>query len=1374
MLLVLLLSILFGTSHAAHDIQPWFKNFSVELPAMKLTALSVEFTLEGIRCGNFEVSEVESNFMPLKHHDEPIIPVKEDKVGVFLEVDGLGMSCQAKWSYRSNAMPSIVSGEGTVQVKSRDAVLKTGIVAEHTEIGAFGFKSDMTQCDLDLNVDNIDVVVQGGLTGSLLNAFRYSIVSLLSPVSTNMICLQLTENLINGAKIWGDTAASYLDTPKEGPSPDLLPAIRDGSDSLEAKSVDAVVWRDSRWIKAVGRIATASMKANQFHVGALPISDGVNGIVRLFTNNTGVFKLPSPHSVPLPSVPTLYDVESKEALSMLDASLELESLKLSGLDTFDLDTVRAPTALSEAEDKEGYKLAMGFDLKSVSAEAVLTLKLPHFDNRPFISPKTGGVINEKNDLELKMKVHLDLGQLSVAAHLFTAVDPSPIHDLLPLVLGNSGRETSQPTHGGKPSDITLKDLMPMLNRETRKTMLECGAQALRGLSLTGLNVTATPPQLDMLSVDFLDDALAAQMGQAGHAFTQFLEATLGRSLPYFVRGIVAGPMRDQINENLRTALVDARADVNENSCNLLEQQLSNNPNKSDNGEAAGEIELYVSAILLVLGLVGFLIHYCSRTNDIALLSEDGDSLDDMHYVAVVESKDDDDDDDDGDNVGSKDDYSEKELALIQTGDISSRAISPTKQPKQNNRRVFSRQQCDIIATAQRNELRRYRMSSNLKNVLSPEALEERKTNGIESKMTLNRERMEEAIHLEAKCEVLAWTMNVLGFDQAFVNDRMLSEVDANDAMDALRSGVLLCDLMERLTGKRIRNRHNEASTRGSQSGAVSSFFARENIASFLERAKALGVSSTVLFSPNDLLEAANEQLVVKCLCAVAKISAYKYKIQPPRCVALEMEKEGKPFSLESTSVISRFLGKLSFRPSKQGSKKTVDAVASLHADVDGDGIRDSNGAAEVKAGPLMWLSLLLTICARVYCLTVVCLAVFARLEQTDRVIMNSEIMPFNFVSVVGDFWNSGAIPLAIIIVLGAAVVPACKLFSLLLEWANVVQMEGSFRLWFDRWNLLLDAVHSVIFTDIFLMGYIMILFRQEVPVKGGTSNDDATLLELIADPQKGLYIGACSTLLMGILFQRTLVLQARKTETIRATCEGKRSMLFAFPGWCVSSVVSIFCTIAATGTLVLATIKPLISFTFGELVGQILGDNRTTVLDIPDIIIGIGRVPVGSTAPLGSLFVATICILLTTIVPLCIVLGTFLCWSVPMLDKTRLSVARALRYGVAWCGLPTLAVATLVGYLDMGLVAKFILVDNFGDICNGMKELSNGKLQCVRLDSELHGGFLWLCASCVFLLVSVLATELSAKRLVIIEANNKLSKKEGEQTFDEILLSAAV
>jgi hypothetical protein len=107
--------------------------------------------------------------------------------------------------------------------------------------------------------------------------------------------------------------------------------------------------------------------------------------------------------------------------------------------------------------------------------------------------------------------------------------------------------------------------------------------------------------------------------------------------------------------------------------------------------------------------------------------------------------------------------------------------------------------------------------------------------------------------------------------------------DAAALIDRCRSGALLCQMIETVTGKKTRHAHSEAAVRRS------SFFARENIMGFLEACREMGVPEPLLFSPEDLVSGRNESVVVKCLLAVAEAAARKHGVKPPRVVALQME-----------------------------------------------------------------------------------------------------------------------------------------------------------------------------------------------------------------------------------------------------------------------------------------------------------------------------------------------------------------------------------------------------------------------------------------------------------------------------------------------------
>ncbi|XP_062381247.1 growth arrest-specific protein 2 [Sardina pilchardus] len=119
-------------------------------------------------------------------------------------------------------------------------------------------------------------------------------------------------------------------------------------------------------------------------------------------------------------------------------------------------------------------------------------------------------------------------------------------------------------------------------------------------------------------------------------------------------------------------------------------------------------------------------------------------------------------------------------------------------------------------------------------------------------------------------------------------------VTAEDLMDRLETGVLLCQLAEELQERMILGSNGKPFTqrviRWRDDAAPGSFFARDNTANFLYWCRKIGVDEPYLFESEDLVLKRQPKEVCLCLLQVGRIAS-RYGVEPPGLVKLERELE---------------------------------------------------------------------------------------------------------------------------------------------------------------------------------------------------------------------------------------------------------------------------------------------------------------------------------------------------------------------------------------------------------------------------------------------------------------------------------------------------
>ena len=155
------------------------------------------------------------------------------------------------------------------------------------------------------------------------------------------------------------------------------------------------------------------------------------------------------------------------------------------------------------------------------------------------------------------------------------------------------------------------------------------------------------------------------------------------------------------------------------------------------------------------------------------------------------------------------------------------------------------------------------------------------------------------------------------------------EFTVDNFLGQLDNGVLVCKLAEAV--QHAAGGFSEAEAlppfemKYHKNAKTGTFFARDNVAYFLQWCKQIGVQDSVLFESDGLVLHKQPREVILCLMEVARVAA-RYGVEPPGLVKLEHEIDGEETSMKVDQKSSPVT------PAKQKVAKgfTVDREVRLH------------------------------------------------------------------------------------------------------------------------------------------------------------------------------------------------------------------------------------------------------------------------------------------------------------------------------------------------------------------------------------------------------------------------------------------------------------
>ncbi|XP_072045973.1 growth arrest-specific protein 2-like isoform X1 [Amphiura filiformis] len=177
------------------------------------------------------------------------------------------------------------------------------------------------------------------------------------------------------------------------------------------------------------------------------------------------------------------------------------------------------------------------------------------------------------------------------------------------------------------------------------------------------------------------------------------------------------------------------------------------------------------------------------------------------------------------------------------------------------------------------------------------------------------------------------SLNPLQEDLADWISRVLDvKIPAEKFIDSLANGVLACKLAQLIQDKAVEcQRAGTAVTelpqrkiRCKENASAESFFARDNVANFLQWCRTIGLEDTCLFETEGLVLKKDPKNVLVCIYELARIAG-RYGIEPPGLVKLEKEIEKEQKNPRPKSSVT---------PSKKIKRSILDEEHKDQSDLD--------------------------------------------------------------------------------------------------------------------------------------------------------------------------------------------------------------------------------------------------------------------------------------------------------------------------------------------------------------------------------------------------------------------------------------------------------
>eukprot|EP00941_MAST-03F_sp_MAST-3F-sp1_P005366 g5366.t1 len=330
---------------------------TVHIPSQKFHAAGFDLALTKLSCHGLCICDIAANYA----NSTDVIS---------FESSGIGISCEGNFMY--NATIGFPNGEATVNVVVANSDFDISVGLQKNKTNGVPIASTMGNCKAKLNFQSL--TFSDSVTGKLATLFKPLLESFIVTETQSAGCTALNQLInVNGTTALQDTFHSLL--PFLTPDPRYHP-LPESVIPPGGVPVPGTGNQRSPFLQKWTNTSSVLGRGLQFFdnvVNSIMGSSGVNTLIGVVSGGTGRVGVGVGQLVPLPKMFPLVVLENINPV--VNITLSLKSIALTGLDSFSKFVVTKPNITKEADLNEDYSLFSSFAMDHFDIVATMTTML---------------------------------------------------------------------------------------------------------------------------------------------------------------------------------------------------------------------------------------------------------------------------------------------------------------------------------------------------------------------------------------------------------------------------------------------------------------------------------------------------------------------------------------------------------------------------------------------------------------------------------------------------------------------------------------------------------------------------------------------------------------------------------------------------------------------------------------------------------------------------------------------------------------------------------------------------------------------------------------------------------------------------------------